>query len=150
MTEEPQASAESMADYYARRALSYERIYHKPERQADLRRLEAMLPGRLEGRRVLEIACGTGWWTAHGATRSASWLATDLNPETMAVARATARVSGFRSVARQCAARAAPKGVHQPVPQAISSTRRPAKGAASAASIERRSAWRSGLKYTRS
>lgn len=88
MTDETRASAQNMADYYARRALSYERIYHKPERQADLRVLEAMLPERFEGRRVLEIACGTGWWTAHGATRCASWLATDLNPETMAVARA--------------------------------------------------------------
>jgi len=77
-----------MAGYYARRALSYERIYHKPERQADLRVLESLLPQRLAHRQVLEIACGTGWWTAVGAPACASWLATDLNPETMAVARA--------------------------------------------------------------
>ncbi len=64
--------------------------------------------------------------------------------------RANAIVSGFRSVASQDAASRAPCGVHQPVPQAISSTSRPAKGAPSQASIVRRSAWRSGLKYTRS
>ena len=29
-----------MADYYARRAAEYERIYQKPERQADLRAME--------------------------------------------------------------------------------------------------------------
>ncbi len=77
----------AMADYYVQRAAYYERVYHKPERQTDLRTMEAWLPGVFEGRRVLEIACGTGWWTPHGAARAASWLATDLNPETMAVAQ---------------------------------------------------------------
>jgi SAM-dependent methyltransferase len=78
----------SMAAYYAARAAEYERVYAKPERQADLRRLEAWLPGCLAGRRVLEIAAGTGWWTVHGARDAAFWLATDCNPETLAIARA--------------------------------------------------------------
>jgi len=77
----------ALQSYYARRADSYERIYHKPERQAELRTLEAWLPGCFAGRHVLEIACGTGWWTPYGARDAASWLATDLNPETLAVAR---------------------------------------------------------------
>jgi demethylmenaquinone methyltransferase/2-methoxy-6-polyprenyl-1,4-benzoquinol methylase len=81
------ATAESMRDYYARRAAYYERIYFKPERQADLRTMESWLPGVFADRHVLEVACGTGWWTPHGARDAASWLATDLNPETMAVAR---------------------------------------------------------------
>ena len=76
-----------MADYYVRRAAYYERVYHKPERQADLRALEAMLAPLFDGRRVLEVACGTGWWTPHGARRAARWLATDLSTETMAIAR---------------------------------------------------------------
>jgi SAM-dependent methyltransferase len=76
-----------MESYYARRADSYERIYAKPERQTELRVLEAWLPTCFAGRHVLEIACGTGWWTPHGARDAASWLATDLNPETLAVAR---------------------------------------------------------------
>jgi len=78
---------EGMRDYYARRAATYERVYHKPERQTDLRALEAALAAPFAGRHVLEVACGTGWWTPHGAREAASWLATDLNPETMAIAR---------------------------------------------------------------
>ena len=78
---------QGMASYYAQRAAIYERVYFKPERQADLRAMEAWLPAQFRGRRVLEVACGTGWWTLHGAREAASWLATDLNPETMDVAR---------------------------------------------------------------
>lgn len=84
------ASVAGMADYYARRASEYEQVYLKPERQADIRALEALLAAPFAGRRVLEIACGTGWWTPHGAARAAHWLATDLNPETMAIAQAKA------------------------------------------------------------
>jgi len=76
-----------MREYYARRAAYYERVYHRPERQTDLRAIEAWLPQRFAGREVLEVACGTGWWTPHGARESRSWLATDLNPETLAAAR---------------------------------------------------------------
>ena len=78
---------QGMASYYAQRAAIYERVYFKPERQADLRAMEAWLPAQFRGRRVLEVACGTGWWTLHGAREAASWLATDLNPETMNLAR---------------------------------------------------------------
>jgi len=82
------ATEESMRQYYAQRAQVYERVYHKPERQADLRAMESALVAPFVGRHVLEIACGTGWWTPHGARHAASWLATDLNPETMAIAQA--------------------------------------------------------------
>lgn len=84
------ATPESMAAYYRQRAAYYERVYFKPERQADLRAMEAWLPGVFAGRRVLEIATGTGWWTPHGAAQAAHWRATDLNPETLEVARSKA------------------------------------------------------------
>jgi SAM-dependent methyltransferase len=77
-----------IAAYYARRAAEYERVYAKPERQADLRAIEAWLTPLFAGRRVLEVACGTGWWTVHGARLATRWLATDLNPQTLAIARA--------------------------------------------------------------
>jgi SAM-dependent methyltransferase len=76
-----------LRDYYARRAAEYERIYFKPERQDELRAIEAGLPARFARRRVLEIACGTGWWIQHGARDALSWLATDANDETIAIAR---------------------------------------------------------------
>ncbi len=81
---------QGMQRYYVERAPSYERVYFKPERQADLRAIEAWLPGVFVGRSVLEVACGTGWWTPHGARDARAWLATDLSPETLAVARAKA------------------------------------------------------------
>lgn len=78
---------QDMAAYYAQRATIYERVYFKPERQVDLRAMEAWLPAQFSGRRVLEVACGTGWWTLHGARNAKAWLATDLSPETMDMAR---------------------------------------------------------------
>jgi demethylmenaquinone methyltransferase/2-methoxy-6-polyprenyl-1,4-benzoquinol methylase len=83
-------AVDAMRAYYAQRASYYERVYHKPERQPDLRAMEAWISTPFAGRRVLEIACGTGWWTPHAARDAASWLATDINPETLAVARAKA------------------------------------------------------------
>jgi demethylmenaquinone methyltransferase/2-methoxy-6-polyprenyl-1,4-benzoquinol methylase len=85
---DPEAAIAGMAAYYRQRAAYYERVYHKPERQQDLRAMEAWIAEPFAGRRVLEIACGTGWWTPHAALRAKDWLATDLNPETLAVARA--------------------------------------------------------------
>jgi demethylmenaquinone methyltransferase/2-methoxy-6-polyprenyl-1,4-benzoquinol methylase len=82
------ALADTLRDYYARRANEYERVYAKPERQDDLRAIEAWLPAWFAGLDAIEIACGTGWWTPHAARDARSWLATDINDETMALARA--------------------------------------------------------------
>jgi demethylmenaquinone methyltransferase/2-methoxy-6-polyprenyl-1,4-benzoquinol methylase len=81
------ATVDSMQRYYAQRASEYERIYDKPERQADIAAVKAWLPAQFEGRRVLEVACGTGYWTPHAATQCASWTATDVNDEVLALAR---------------------------------------------------------------
>jgi SAM-dependent methyltransferase len=78
---------EDMQAYYARRAAEYERIYAKPERQDDLRAIEAWLPSRFTDRAVLEVACGTGWWTRFAAQEAQQWLAIDINQETLAIAR---------------------------------------------------------------
>jgi SAM-dependent methyltransferase len=85
---------EDMQAYYAQRAAYYERVYFKPERQADLRAMEAWFAEPFVDRKVLEIACGTGWWTPHGARRCRHWLATDLSPETLAIAATKALPPG--------------------------------------------------------
>lgn len=76
-----------LLEYYARRAMEYEAIYAKPERQADLDRVRRWLHDELGGHRVLEIACGTGYWTAWLAPVTETILATDANEEVLDVAR---------------------------------------------------------------
>lgn len=74
--------------YYAARAAEYDRIYDKPERQHDLAQLRRRLPPLFAGRRVLEVACGTGHWTQFIAPVAASLLALDSEAETQHVAKA--------------------------------------------------------------
>jgi demethylmenaquinone methyltransferase/2-methoxy-6-polyprenyl-1,4-benzoquinol methylase len=73
--------------YYAQRAGEYEKPYAKPERQPELAAMKELLPAWLAGQDVLEIACGTGYWTEHIAKTARSILATDINQEVLALAR---------------------------------------------------------------
>lgn len=77
----------AMQTYYAARAAEYDRIYQKPERQADLRAIEAWLPPIFAGKNVLEVACGTGYWSQFIAPVASGILAVDAAPETMAIAK---------------------------------------------------------------
>lgn len=79
---------DELADYYARRAPEYERFYDKPERQADLSLLRKRIAGMAAGRKVLEVACGTGWWTEVIAPAAGQVTALDVNEEVLAIARA--------------------------------------------------------------
>jgi len=85
MTADPQ-----LAEYYSRRAREYERIYAKPERQEDLRQLNKIVTAFFTGARVLELACGTGWWTRVLAPVAAVVTAVDINEEVLELARARA------------------------------------------------------------
>lgn len=77
-----------LLDYYRRRAREYEAIYAKPERQGELQFLREHIPGRFAGRRVLEVACGTGYWTVLVARTAASIVAVDAAEEPMRIAMA--------------------------------------------------------------
>jgi demethylmenaquinone methyltransferase/2-methoxy-6-polyprenyl-1,4-benzoquinol methylase len=80
-----------MQRYYADRAPEYDSIYAKPERQADLRLIERWLPEVFRGRRVLEIACGTGYWTQFIAPVATGVVAIDSARETIDIARGASR-----------------------------------------------------------
>jgi ubiquinone/menaquinone biosynthesis C-methylase UbiE len=84
--------AADLAAYYAARVAEYERVYAKPERQRDLRQLRQRIPHSFAGLSVLEVACGTGYWTQHIAPVARRILATDLSPEVLAVAHARVAV----------------------------------------------------------
>lgn len=93
----PSGRDEALIEYYSRRAGEYDRIYERPERQEDLAGLRDEVVRWLRGRRVLEVACGTGWWTEAIAPGAHSVLATDASAEVLQVARA--RLAGEISVA---------------------------------------------------
>lgn len=79
---------DQLAEYYAKRASEYERIYARPERQHDLAGLKERVRKMLAGRRVLELACGTGYWTEVYAPVAREVLAVDVNQEVLDIARA--------------------------------------------------------------
>ncbi|MEP7085212.1 MAG: class I SAM-dependent methyltransferase [Betaproteobacteria bacterium] len=83
------ATAQSeLQRYYAQRAAEYESIYARPERQQDLALLRIEVSEAFRGRTVIELACGTGYWTSHIARHAAQVDAFDINEETLAIARA--------------------------------------------------------------
>ena len=91
--EVPKPTSEgSLRAYYAARAPEYDAIYRKPERQTDLRAMEKWIAAKFTGARVLEIACGTGYWTQFIAPVALHVTALDAARETLAIAEA--RVAG--------------------------------------------------------
>lgn len=76
----------NLSDYYARRAAEFDNIYKRPERQDDLGRLEAHLVEAAIGQDILEMACGTGWWTERMARTARTITAFDSVPEVLDIA----------------------------------------------------------------
>ena len=79
---------DEMVRYYARRAAEYDRVYDTPAWQADLTVLRSWVSALFAGRRVFEVACGTGYWTQYAALEAHSVDAADVNEETLVLARA--------------------------------------------------------------
>ena len=78
----------NLLEYYAQRAAHYEDVYQRAERQADLNELAMHLQSWLAGKNVLEVACGTGYWTERYAPISSSVLATDGGAAMLQLAQA--------------------------------------------------------------
>ncbi|HEU4376506.1 MAG TPA: class I SAM-dependent methyltransferase [Telluria sp.] len=78
---------EQSAQFYAKSASHHDRVYDKPERQHDLAEMRKHVADALRGHVVLELACGTGYWTDVIAASADSVVATDINPEMIALAK---------------------------------------------------------------
>lgn len=91
------------ADYYAARAAEYDASvgYGSPRVEVHLEPLKTRLRGMVAGRDTLEIACGTGYWTEVASASARSIVATDLDPTSVALARA--RVASRDSIRCQLA-----------------------------------------------
>ncbi len=87
--------------YYSKRAAEYEQIYQKPERQHELEWLRGRVPEIYRRRTVLEVACGTGYWTQFIARTAAKVHACDINDSVLEIAREKplpkGRVSFFKA-----------------------------------------------------
>ena len=78
-----------MEEYYRRRAEEFEAVYHRavPTRRAEIKLLIQAAQETLRGRRVLEVACGTGYWTQFVSESAREITATDSVEEVLNVAR---------------------------------------------------------------
>ena len=80
------ASAE-LRTYYASRTPYYDAVYLKAERREGIAFLSSHLHERFAKREVLELACGTGYWTQHIAPAVSRMVATDGTAEPLEFAR---------------------------------------------------------------
>jgi len=76
---------EQSAQFYAKSASNHDRVYDRAERQHDLAAMRTHVAEILRGHTVLELACGTGYWTRIIAGTADRVVATDINPEMIAM-----------------------------------------------------------------
>ena len=72
--------------YYSERAKEYENIYLKPERKDDLQKVTKILQDIFRNKSIIEIACGTGYWTERIAQTAKSIYAIDINDSVLEIA----------------------------------------------------------------
>ncbi len=75
-------------DYYRERAESYEEIYYReqPDRRKEIDDEVIRLRHLVAGKSVLELACGTGYWTKVMSESAKSIVASDLSAEMLEIA----------------------------------------------------------------
>lgn len=76
-----------MAEYYARRDNFDEEDVDNPDAMDALDEIMDNLRELMTGQRVLELACGDGYWTDELAEYAESVLATDINPNLIEMAK---------------------------------------------------------------
>jgi SAM-dependent methyltransferase len=78
---------EQSVQYYASAGADIERVYDLPERQDDLAALRTQVAQLLRGHTVLELACGSGYWTEVIAAAADKVIATDISPVLIALGK---------------------------------------------------------------
>ncbi|MRV74244.1 methyltransferase domain-containing protein [Duganella sp. FT92W] len=76
----------TLEQYYAHCAASYDAVYEQEDRQDDLETLQEAVAELMQGHKVLELACGTGYWTEYISIAAESVTAIDCSPEMLALA----------------------------------------------------------------
>ena len=79
-----------MEEYYRRRAKRYEEEFYQGSnnvRQRELEIIAEVSKKTLENRRVLDVACGTGYWTQIVSETARSIVGTDIAQEMLEIAK---------------------------------------------------------------
>jgi ubiquinone/menaquinone biosynthesis C-methylase UbiE len=79
-----------LSEYYSKRAREYERIYNRddPVRQAEQNKIAMEIKGIFPKRKILEVACGTGYWTVVLSDVARRITAIDVSDDVLEIARA--------------------------------------------------------------
>jgi ubiquinone/menaquinone biosynthesis C-methylase UbiE len=74
--------------YYSNRAREYEKVYFRDDavRQQEQSRIQDIMKKVFENKRVLEVACGTGYWTQFVAEAADHITAIDFSDEVLSIA----------------------------------------------------------------
>lgn len=80
-----------LISYYHSRAKEYDKIYSKPERQEELLTISEFIKEIFAGINVLEIACGTGYWTEKISSSAKLVTAIDVNKNVIKIAEERTR-----------------------------------------------------------
>jgi demethylmenaquinone methyltransferase/2-methoxy-6-polyprenyl-1,4-benzoquinol methylase len=100
------AALAEQAAYYRARAAEYDEWWQRAGRydkgaeataqwRSEVAEVEAALAAAELSGDVLELACGTGWWTERLARSARSLTCIDASPETIAINRARLRAAGL-------------------------------------------------------
>lgn len=78
---------DNLVSYYDKRAEEYDAVYEIAHEREDIRTAERLFQELFAGKTVLEIACGTGYWTHSIAQTAAQVVATDRSQRMITLAK---------------------------------------------------------------
>ena len=80
---------DELNQYYNKLAHEYEQIYHRDDsvRQSELAKIKRLIRNSFSNKAVLEIACGTGFWTEAAVQTAKQITCVDYSAEMLEVAK---------------------------------------------------------------